>query len=59
MLNIMVSLIWNQTLWHYDGVPQRIFEKVNFDLSLIDFQPSLTRIVRESDYRPAAVPCMQ
>ena len=32
----MSGLIWIQTVWHADGIPARIFEKVNSEKKLAD-----------------------
>ena len=32
----MSGLIWIQTIWHCDGIPERIFEKDNFEKKSAD-----------------------
>ena len=27
----MSGLIWIQTIWHHDGIPERTFEKVHYE----------------------------
>ena len=32
----MSGLTWIQTIWQYDGIPKRIFEKVDFEKKAAD-----------------------
>ena len=32
-VNKMSGLIWIQTVWHSDGIPVRIFQKVDFEIN--------------------------
>ena len=32
----MSGLIWIQTVWHFDDIPEEVFEKVDFEKKSID-----------------------
>ena len=37
----MLGLIWIQTIWHSDGIPERIFQKIYFSKISADDKKSM------------------